>query len=73
MHQTDFDLTAGRFGRCSQCEFKAVLFCKPVPAVNTLGPQDVVDEPVIKELCPTCFDTPPGTQSMNQRHRKHGV
>ena len=69
MHQTDFDLTAARLGRCYQCKFKALLFCKAVPAVNTLEQQDITDELAIKELCPTCFDTPPGTQSMNQRHR----
>lgn len=73
MHQIDLDVVAGRPGLCDQCGFKALLFRKPKPVINTLEPQDMVDDLTIQSLCPTCFDTPLGTQSLNQRHRKHDV
>jgi len=74
MAQTNFDIIAGRRGVCSQCGFKALVYSKPIPEPTSFDPQEPQDITALtykpQKVCPTCFDTPLGVQSLNQKHQR---
>lgn len=64
-----------KFQRCQRCQLCTMLgLLTPKSCyVRSAGQSydDYVDsEPKILEVCPTCYDTPPGAISENVKHRR---